>query len=284
MKKIALVTDSTSDITDQLRQACDAHVIPLKVRFGETEYLDTELSSEEFYRRLAQEEELPKTSQPSPEDFRVLYNRLFQEYQEIISIHLSTGLSGTLNAARLAANELKGKVHFIDSKTISLGVGLMVQEAAKHIKDGLDGAQIAQKLLKARQNIETMFTLNTLEYLQKGGRIGKVHSLVGSILNIKPVIRVGDDGIYHTYEKVRSQEKALAAIVQGFKDLAKGRKAVGLAVAHGAAAQTAQRLKEMLENTFQIPASIFTQVGPVIGVHTGPGTIGAAMQYEPVKP
>jgi DegV family protein with EDD domain len=283
MAKIALVTDSTSDITNELRQECNAHVIPLKVCFGESEYLDTDLSSEEFYRRLVTEKELPKTSQPSPEDFRILYSRLLQDYQEIISIHLSSGLSGTLNAARIAASDLKGKIHFVDSKTISLGVGLMVQEAAKYIKEGLEGFQVAQSLSKARQNIETMFTLNTLEYLQKGGRIGKVHSLMGSILNIKPVVRVGDDGIYHTYETVRSQEKALKGIVQGFKDLAKGRKAVQLAVAHGAAYQTAQHFKEMLENAFQIPASIFTQVGPVVGVHTGPGTIGAAMQYEPIK-
>jgi len=280
MKKIALVTDSTADLNQEFRQSCDAHVIPLKVRFDEEELLDHQITGDEFYTRLAGAKHLPKTSQPSPEDFRRLYMRLLQEYQEIISIHISSGLSGTLNAARIAAESLKGKIHIVDSKTISLGMALMVQEAAKHIREGLEANQVVQALAKARQNIETMFTVNTLEYLQKGGRIGRVQGLMGSILNIKPLIQVGDDGVYHTYDKVRSQEKAFKSMIQGFKDLAKGRKAVKMAIAHGAASQAAAGLKEALENAFQIPASIVTQVGPVIGVHTGPGTLGAAFQYE----
>jgi len=280
MDQIALVTDSTADLTAEMKKEANAHIIPLRVRFGETEYCADELTSEEFYRRLALEKELPKTSQPSPGELHDLYCKLLENYREIISVHLSSGLSGTLNVARIAAEKLKGKVHLVDSKTISLGAGIMVMEAAKHIRDGLEARQVVELLAKARRNIETLFTLNTLEYLQKGGRIGKVHNLVGSILNIKPVVRVGDDGIYHTYEKARGQEKALQSIVRAFKDLAKGRNRIKLAVAHGAAEQAGLDLKAALENAFQIPIGIFTQVGPVIGVHTGPGTVGAAIQYE----
>jgi DegV family protein with EDD domain len=159
-------------------------------------------------------------------------------------------------------------------------MGLMVMEAARNIKEGLDTSQIVDKLSNVRKNIETLFTLNTLEYLQKGGRIGKVHGLLGSLLNIKPVVRVGDDGIYHTYSKARSQRKSLQAIVRAFQELTQGRKRVHLAVAHGAAFSAGQYLREALENAFDLKIAQFTQVGPVIGVHTGPGTVGAAIQFE----
>jgi DegV family protein with EDD domain len=280
MKKIALVTDSTADLTPEIKAECDIHVIPLKVLFGEQEFLDGELTSDEFYLRLGKATELPKTYQPSPEDFFHLYSRLLEEYQEVISIHISSGLSGTYNAARLAKEKLKGKIHLIDSKTISIGVGMMMLEAAKLIREGLDSVHIMDKVSKARNNVETLFTVNTLEYLQKGGRIGRVSGMMGTFLNIKPVIRVGDDGIYQSYSKARSQEKALRSIVEAFQELSKGKKSIRFGIGHGAASQAGLYLKEAMENAFQIPATIFTQVGPVIGVHTGPGTIGAAIQYE----
>jgi len=179
MKRIALVTDSTADLTEEFQRQCNAHIVPLKIRFSEQEFYDGQITSEEFYRRLEQEDELPKTSQPSPEEFSSLYRRLLEDYQEIISIHISSGLSGTLNAARLAKEKLKGNIHIVDSKTISLGAGMMIMEAAKQIKEGLSAVQILEKLDKARQNIETLFTINTLEYLHKGGRMGKVQCLMG---------------------------------------------------------------------------------------------------------
>jgi DegV family protein with EDD domain len=280
MKRIALVTDSTADLTEEMKKECDIHVVPLKVNFGVQEYLDEELSSEEFYRRLAVEEALPKTSQPSPEAFGNLYSRLLEEYQEIISVHISSALSGTFNAANLAKEKFKEKIHLVDSKTISLGTGLMMVEAARNIKEGYDSAWILKNLEKARNNIETLFTLNTLEYLQKGGRIGRVQGFMGSLLNLKPIIRVGDDGVYHTYAKAHSQKKSLECVVQAFQDLAKGRKQIRLAVAHGAAEQAGHYLKEALENACQLQTTIFTQVGAVIGVHTGPGTVGAAVQFD----
>ncbi|KUO59441.1 MAG: fatty acid-binding protein DegV [Gracilibacter sp. BRH_c7a] len=280
MKKIALVTDSTVDFTPELVEEHEVHIIPLKVLFGTQEYFDGEITSEEFYQRLGEEKELPKTSQPSPEAFSKVYSKLLEEYQEIISIHISSELSGTLNSARLAAERIKAKIHLIDTKTISLGVGMMMIEASNYIKEGLESVHILEKLAKLRTNVETVFTLNTLEYLQKGGRIGRVQGIMGQFFNIKPIIRVGDDGIYHTLGKARSQEKALNNMVESFKQLGKGRKCVRLGVAHGAALEAGLYLKEAMENAFEMPSTIFTQVGPVIGVHTGPGTIGAAVQYE----
>ena len=280
MKKIALVTDGTADLTDEIQKDCDIHVVPLKVRFGVQEYSGGELTSEEFYRRLAEEDELPKTSQPSPEEFGCLYAKLLEEYQEIISVHVSSALSGTFNAAYLAKQKFKERIHLVDSKTLSLGMGLMLMEAARNIKEGQDVAWILDNLAKARKNIETLFTLNTMEYLQKGGRIGRVQGFMGSLLNIKPIIRVGDDGVYHTYGKAHSQKKALDSVAQAFQDLAKGRKAIRLVIVHGAALQAGLYLKDTLEKTFHLQTTAFNQVGPVIGVHTGPGTVGAAVQFE----
>lgn len=280
MKRIALVTDGTADLTDDIMKDCDIHVVPLKVRFGNQEYSGRELSSEEFYRRLAEEDELPKTSQPTPVEFGSLYAKLLEEYHEVISVHVSSALSGTFNAAHLAKEKFKDKIHIVDSKTLSLGMGLMLIEAAKNIKEGRDVAWILDNLVKARKNIETLFTLNTMEYLQKGGRIGRVQGFMGSLLNIKPIIRVGDDGVYHTYGKAHSQKKALDSVAHAFRDLAKGRKPIGLVIVHGAAQQAGLYLKETLEKAFQLQTIAYTQVGPVIGVHTGPGTVGAAVQYE----
>jgi len=280
MKKIALVTDSTADLTEEFRQKHNIHVIPLKVIFGKQEYCDGQMPSEEFYQRLQLADYLPSTSQPSPEDFRRLYSRLAEEYREIISIHISSGLSGTLNAARIAKEKIKAKIHLVDSKTISLGIGLMIEEASAALHQGMNSSQIVEKLSQARANLETLFTLNTLEYLHKGGRLGRVQSIMGSILNIKPVIRVAEDGVYHTYHKTRSQEKALQTIVEAFKKYSNGRKPVRIAVAHGAAQKAGETLKEALENIFQMSVSFYTQVGSVIGVHTGPGTVGAAIQVK----
>ena len=280
MAKIALVADSTADLPEDLRKKWNIHVIPLKVRFGSEEYYDHEITSEEFYRRLEEADELPKTSQPSPEEFMNLYRELLGDYQEVISVHLSSALSGTLNAANIAKERLKANIHLVDSKTISLGFGLMVVDIARRIREGMDSVQIIDGMSKVRQNIETLFTLNTLEYLQKGGRIGRVQGFLGSVLNIKPVVRVGDDGVYQTYGNARSQRKALDLIVSAFDKLAQGRKKVSLAVGHGGALQAGKYLQEALQNALQIKTSLFAQVGPVIGVHTGPGTVGAAVQFE----
>lgn len=281
MSNIALVTDSTADIPFEIAKKHDIKVIPLKVVCEDNEYLDgIDIQPDEFYGMLSKCETLPSSSQPAPADFIRLYEGLLESYSEIISIHLSTGLSGTVNAARLAGERFKGKIQVVDSKSISLGIGLLVIEAAKYIHSGLAAAEIVKKIKEARDNSETMFTLDTLEYLRKGGRIGKVSGMVGSMLHVKPVVRVNEDGIYVPYAKTRTQDQALVAIEKGFQQLAKGRKAVKLAVAHGSAHEAASKLKERLENLFNIEAAMVAKVGPVIGVHTGPGTVGAAVLYK----
>lgn len=280
MTRIALVTDSTADLPMEMAVDYNINVIPLKVIFGDQEYRDgIDMKPEEFYQRL-DVSNLPTTSQPAPAVLSELYEDLLEHNTDVVSVHLSSGLSGTVNAAKIAAEKFKGKIHVFDSKSISLGVGLVVLEAAKSIHAGLTAPEIMKRLETARNNSETLFTLNTLEYLRKGGRIGKVSSLLGSVLNIKPVVRVNEDGIYTPYGKTRTQEQALALIEKGFSQLAAGRQAAALAVAHGCAQEAGNKLKARLEGLFGIKASMFTSVGPVIGVHTGPGTVGAAVLYK----
>lgn len=282
MSNIALVTDSTADIPVDVAQQQDIKVLPLKVVFGDQEYLDQiEIQPEEFYQRLAEcTDTLPTTSQPSPADFIELYENLLKTYDEVISIHLSSALSGTVNAARLAGERFKGKIHVVDSKTISLGIGMLVLEAAKSIRAGSTVQEVLQRVQDARDNLETLFTLNTLEYLQKGGRIGKVPGTIGALLQIKPVVRVDEDGVYVSYGKARTQEQGLKALEKAVVKLANGREVAGFMVAHGAGEAAALRLKERLEVLVNQNVSMFTEVGPVIGVHTGPGTIGIVILYK----
>lgn len=279
MKKIALVTDSTADLTPELKVKLNVHVIPLKVRFSQDEFRDGELTPAEFYHRLANSEKLPQSSQPSPSEFEELYRKLLTDHDAIISIHLSSGLSGTLNAANLAKAELSKEIHVLDSKNISLGIGLLVREAARLIAEEHLLPQIIAELKAIREKIVTLFTLDTLEYLHKGGRIGKVPNLLGSFLKVKPIVRVNKEGIYVLQGVARSQDRAIKSIVHAFQELAGSRKPTAFFIAHGAAEAAGERLKSALEETFQMQAAAFTQVGPVIGVHTGPGTLGAAMLF-----
>lgn len=279
MKRIAIVTDSTADIPQELAHSIGITVIPLTVNFGMQQYRDgIDIKSDQFYRMLASANPLPTTSQPSPAEFQELYERLLQDHDAVISIHLSAGLSGTLSSASAAQEMVQGEVHLVDSRSISLGIGALVAEALELVKQDLAAAEIAEHLLAARDQIEVLFTLDTLEYLHKGGRIGRVQAVMGSLLNIKPIVRVVD-GIYVTAGKARRQEQALKTMAELFSSLANGRQVKRIAVAHGAALEAAQTLAKLLEQTFGRKIDLLTQVGPVIGVHTGPGTIGACVTY-----
>jgi DegV family protein with EDD domain len=279
-EKIAVVTDSCSDIPKAIADKFGVTIIPLNVIFGEKVLKDgVDITPKEFYKRLEESKVLPKSSQPTPEEFIQVYGDLLDEYDRVISIHLSEKLSGTINSARAAAKQFGEKVFTFDSQSISVGIGLQVEATLEAIKEGLSLEEIKAYLKKMRESTHVMFTLDTLEYLQKGGRIGKAESLLGSLLNIKPIIIV-KEGLYHAFGKTRSQKKAIKKIVNHFKTIAEGKEVKRLAVAHGMASEAMERLKDDLERAFKINASMVVEVGPVIGVHTGPGTVGAAISFE----
>ncbi len=278
--KIKIVTDSTSDFPQEFIEKYDVTVVPLYVNFPEDTYRDqVDITTREFYTKLKESKNiLPKTSMPTIQDFIRVYEKILREGYDILSIHISSGLSGTAGVAQTAAGLLQGKIRVFDSKSISLGITLQVLEAVKMIKNNLSLDNIITQLTALREHTEVTFSLDTLEYLEKGGRIGKVSALLGTILNIKPVIRV-DNGIYIPLDKVRNQKQAVKNMVNHMLRVLDNKLPKQIAVAHGAAEEAASYLKQKVEEALEIKVDLVKEVGPVIGVHTGPGTLGLTFIY-----
>ena len=277
---VKIVTDSTADLPEEFALTNDISIVPLYVNFPNKTYRDgIDIKPHDFYPMLKEcKELLPKTSTPTIEDFKQLYESLLAKGHQILSIHISSGLSSTVNMAESAAKLVGDTIHVFDSKSISLGIGLQITEAIDLLKSNLPLEKILIQLQEIRERTEVCFSLDTLEYLEKGGRIGKVSALLGHILKIKPVIRV-ENGIYVPFDKVRNQTQAINSMVSHMLKTLGGKKPRYIAVAHGAAEDAALKLKEAIEQATGMKVSYLQEVGPVIGVHTGPGTLGLAFTY-----
>lgn len=280
MTHIRIVTDSTADIPLALRQELNIEMVPLKIHFGEEQFLDAvTLKSEEFYPKLTSSPHFPRTSQPSPAEFLSLYQSLLEEPNtEIISIHLSSALSGTYQSALLASTMLEespGKVHVVDSRTASYGIGALVVAAAKAAKAGQSSAEIIELVHKIRANFYIYFLVDTLEFLQKGGRIGKASALFGSLLNIKPILSMDDEGEVAAVDKVRGQKKAIARILELLAADVPNRRIPSIHIAHANNLEGAQLLRDVITQQFEVQHVDYITLGPVIGAHAGPGTIAA---------
>lgn len=280
MSKIKIITDSTADLPREFTDAHGIGVVPLYVNFSNATYRDgIDIMPRDFYPMLNKAgSQLPKTSMPTLDDFMKIYENMIKDGYEILSIHISSSLSGTPKIAESAAKFFAGKVHVFDSKSISLGIGLQVQEALDMLKENLSMENILDRLAEVRSRTEVLFSLDTLEYLEKGGRIGKVSALLGSLLSIKPVVRV-ENGIYVPIDKVRNQKQAILKMVEHAQRILAGKVPRHIAVAHGAAYEAALFLKQHVEETLGKKVSLLQEVGPVVGVHTGPGTIGLCFTY-----
>lgn len=284
MTKVRIVTDSTSDIPEQLRQQYGIEMVPLKVHFGTETYYDAvTIQPGEFYDKLASSAKLPTTSQPSPADFLELYKRVGgADGADIVSIHLSSAMSGTYQSAVLAKSMLEGdvRVEVVDSKSASFGIGLLVLEAAKAAEQGKSASEIVAHIESIRQQMRIYFLVGTLDYLQKGGRIGKAAALFGSLLNIKPILTIDSEGEVSSVDKVRGVKKAMSRIVDMLKaDF--GDRRLQLTVAQASAREAADEFAELLRGSFDISDLSFTEVGPVIGTHAGPGTIAVFARPAP---
>lgn len=275
MTKIAIVTDSTSDLLDEIIKEYDINVLPLKVVYSDTEeYRDrVEITPEDIYKRF--DRDIPTTSLPSPEDTANLFKKLEGDgYTHVIVTTISTGLSGTMNMIRNVAEDFKNMVfEIIDSKALTMGLGFPVLEGAKELKKSNDFDKTVQKIKDTIKNTEVYFVVKTLDYLKKGGRIGKVEGTIGELLNIKPIISIDKNGIYYTFKKVRGRKKSVQDIYNLVKEKASD-KMVNIAVAHGNAQEEAYGLLEKIKELKNVKHTIFTQISPVMVVHTGPGLIG----------
>jgi len=272
---IRIVTDSTSDIPEEIKVKENIFSVPLRVFFGEDSYLDwIEMTPEQFYKRLVTSEDLPRTSQPSPDDFRNLYQKIAGPDDEIMSIHISHLLSGTIQSANAARETLPDlKINIYDSKLASMGAGVMVIEAARAANRGANREQIENIIEHYRQKTKTYFFVDTLKYLHKNGRIGKAKALFGSMLNIKPLLTI-EEGVVAPLEQVRGQSRAINRMLEIIYDDFKGQKSLKLAVIHAANEESTANIRSTIESELDIQETFISSVGSVIGTHTGPGVIG----------
>jgi DegV family protein with EDD domain len=277
IEKIALVTDSSSDLEKEIIEKYNIQTIPLKIIYSDREYDDgVDISSEEVYERFDQE--IPKTSMPSQTDIMKVFDRLREEgYKKILSIHLSCNLSGTVDVVKMISKQYEDlEIEVIDSKSVSIGVGMLVHEAARLISQSIPMAEIKDALNKAKDKINVFYCIPVLDYLRKGGRIGLVAATLGTIMDLKPIISVNKDGRYYTCAKVRGRKKSLEKLVEIASDLMKDKK-VSVSVYHGAAKEEALKIKEYLATLPNVQEIFFGQISPAMVVHTGPGLVGLAI-------
>lgn len=279
-EKIAIIVDSCVDVPPNLVAQYNMYVIPLRIIYKDREYIDgVDITAEEVYARLSTE--IPSTSLPSGSDIHQVFSQIKSDgYEKVIAFCLSSGLSGTYNAIRMQANEFEGlEFAVIDTKNIAIAGGLNAIAAAENIKNGMNWDTLVKTATDNLSNAKVFFGVSTLEYLQKGGRIGLVSSLLGASLNLKPIISCNEDGIYYTVAKVIGRKRSIKKITELALEFAKDASRYNVSVVHGGAEEEANQIKDMLLPLLP-HCNIFTegQISPVLGVHTGPGTIGIAIQ------
>lgn len=278
MEKIALITDSTCGLPQEYVDKYNVHVVRLKIIYKDAEYIDgISITADEVYSRL--NEELPTTSMPSVTDVSNLYDNLIKEgYTHAIVLPISSGLSGTINSFRLGSNEYDDKIKtfIFDTKILSMAVGLMVIEVGEMINSGKNFDYICNEIPKIRENLSMHFTVDTLEYLIKGGRIGKVTGGVGQLLNLKPIIMMNDEGKYTNHSKVRGSKKAFNELVRlatESLDSGKGKVIIMTGTMH----DEANKLKDILNQHVNTVFMYKGTITPAVGIHSGPQLLAVAV-------
>jgi len=274
MANVKIVTDSLADIPPAIQKELDITSIPCIVRFGDQEFRDrVDLMSSEFYRRMASSPVIPATSQPATGVFEQVYRALAESTDQILAIHTVASLSGIFNASRLAAESIQNvRIELIDSKQVTMALGWLVILAARAAKEGRALDEIKQIVQDAAQRVHIIAMLDSLEFAQRGGRLGKGKALVGTLLRVKPLLSVVNGEIVPV-ENVRTQRRALERLVE--IALASG-PIQELSVIHAEAPQHAQQLQNVLAQTFPKEQIVMSEAGPVLGTHVGPGAVGIA--------
>jgi DegV family protein with EDD domain len=272
---IKILTDSTADLSQDLCREYNIEVIPLYITFGDKVYKEgIDISKEEFYRKLREFEPcgLPTTSQPTPKDFIDRYAGIQED--TVISIHISSKLSGTCESANLARKSTSKDITIIDSGMVSVGLGLLVLYAAKAVKAGWDKEQIIQFVNQLKNKIIIYFTVENLRHLEKGGRIGKAQSLLGSILHIIPILSF-KEGIIVPAEKIRGSKKVLPKYKELISGIV-GKSSIDAMLINAECEDKTKELEKMLMENFKCTTATTSIIGGVVGTHAGPGTWGLA--------
>lgn len=281
--KIAIVTDSTSDLDPEMLKEFGIEILPLHVVYKDREYLDrVNISPDQVYQNM--ETEVPTTSLPSPAEISSLFNRLRDEnVTHVLCMHISSGLSGTYDTVCQVAQEYNEMViKVLDSKTLSMGLGFPVLAAARKLRLTEDFSSVVNAAETVLKQTKLFFVLSTLEYLKRGGRIGYVSGTIGELLNIKPIISLNSEGKYITSAKVRGRDQSLKKLFDILiESTREGR--YNVAIVHGGAEQEGRELWQKARQLPNIEELLFSQISPVLGVHTGPGLVGIIIS-EVVEP
>ncbi|HXG75309.1 MAG TPA: DegV family protein [Gaiellaceae bacterium] len=271
----AVVLDSTSDYPEAPARFPNMRFVPLYVRFGDETYRDyVELGPQEFFEKLRAATVLPQTSQPTPQDFVAVYEEL-SGYERVYSLHVSAEVSGTFQSAQLAASEVGGgRVRVIDSRSASLAIAMLAHAIQRRLARGTTDEEIDALVERFHRDCGVVFTVETLDYLQRGGRIGRAAALAGSLLNVRPVLTI-QDGVVVPVARVRGRQKALAEFERRFVAATEDRPGLRVAVAHADAAEWVGTISELVWRTRPSAEIEFTAtLGAVVSTHAGPGAVG----------
>lgn len=280
-KPVAIITDSTTYIPDELMKDFNIHISPAIVIWEGDELRDgVDISPEEFYTRLETAKEMPTTSQPSPGDMHTLYKKLVEDGYDILVYTVSDKLSGTLDSAKRAKEMLpSANIEVLDSYSVSMGAGWPILEAAKAAKDGASLADCKEIAIAARANTDVIVMVDTLEFLHRGGRIGGAARFIGTALNFKPILEIRD-GRLEPLERVRTRKKAVDRLVDLAVERIGGRGPVRLAVVNANVPEAGQELLEKANAAINPIESVITPLSPGVGTHTGPGTLALAYMID----
>lgn len=276
---LQIVTDSLSDIPAETVQSLGITVVPLYVVFGEETFRDkVDISPDEFYGRLTDSKVFPRTSQPSPADFVAVYREAIQR-GPVLSLHGSSKVSGTYNSATIARTEIlnetpDAQIEVVDTQLVAMGQGNLVTEVAQRVQEGASSEEAASLARTMSVQTQTIFVLDTLEYLVRGGRIGRAQGFIGGLLNVKPLLQIRD-GEVHPLERVRTKRRAIERLLQ--IALAQRGNVESAVVATSTDLETAQTVSERLKEGLELPDVPVFRIGPVVGTYSGPGCVGIAL-------
>lgn len=280
MSKVAVVTDSTAYIPEHLTNGYNLHSIPLQVIWGEETFRDgVDITPLEFYTRLQNAKVMPTTSQPSPAAFKQVYASLLEQGFDILSVHISSKLSGTIDSAVQAKEMIQSdRIEIVDSLSAGMALGFQALLAARAASEGKPLAEIKSMAEKANDLTGVLFAVSTLEFLHRGGRIGGAAAFLGTALNLKPLLKL-NDGKIEPVERVRTMGKAIDRLLDLFASEIDGRTPLRIASLHANSPREAEMLLEKIRQRFdvsEVDIATLAEVSPVIGTHTGPGTVGIA--------
>ncbi|HEX7713974.1 MAG TPA: DegV family protein [Bacillota bacterium] len=277
-QSIAVITDSTCDLPREILERFSIHTLPLKVIYPDGEYSDgVDIDAETIYQRMPAE--VPKTSMVSMGAALKLFATLREKgIRQVFAIHIASTLSGTVDMIRTVSREFSEmKIEVIDSRSASMGMGFLSYAAAKLVTEGLHFEEIKDRLHHMRERIRIFCCVPALDYLRRGGRIGAVAATVGSLIDIKPIISMDAEGKIFTFDKVRGRKRSIERLIQIIAELGREGK-MNIAVMHGAAKDEALKIQEALAKLPSVQEIMLGSIGPVIGIHTGPGLVGVAVQ------